>query len=131
MTRVLFFQIRINMQMLISKVFQLDRFYLERPDGFFKTNGYIRTIAYRFRKGNANLQVGKEGKCYVKVTVEHQFRANSTLTLQDLKNEHQKLLNHLDGKLRTTNQDPILLNVVPSSVVKGIYIYYKKYAFVV
>ena len=107
------------MQMLISKVFQLDRFYLERPDGFFKTNGYIRTIAYRFRKGNANEQVGKEGTNYVKVTVEHQFIANSTMTLEVLKNKHQKLLTDLQGKLQKTNQDPVLLNVVPSSVIEG------------
>ena len=105
--------------MLISKVFQLDRFYLERPDGFFKTNGYIRTIAYRFRKGNANLQVGKEGTNYVKVTVEHQFIANSTMTLEVLKNKHQKLLTDLQGKLQKTNQDLVLLNVVPSSVIEG------------
>ena len=62
----------------------------------------------------------KEGKYYVKVTVEHQFIANSTLVLEVLKNKHQKLLTDLQGKLQKTNQDPVLLNVVPSSVIEGI-----------
>ena len=104
---------------LISNSFQLDRFYLERPDGFFKTNGYIRTIAYRFRMGNDNKQVGMEGKNYVKVTVEHQFNANSSMTLEVLQDKHRKLLSDLQGKLQKTPDDPVLLNVVPSSVIQG------------
>ena len=104
---------------LISNVFQLDRFYLERPDGFFKTNGYIRTIAYRFKMGNDNKQVGMEGKNYVKVTVEHQFNANSSMTLEVLQDKHRKLLSDLQGKLQKNPDDPVLLNVVPSSVIQG------------
>ena len=77
----------------------------------------MRSIAYRFRVGNANPKA--EGTNYVKVTVEHQFIANSTMTLEVLKNKHQKLLTDLQGKLQKTNQDPVLLNVVPSSVIEG------------
>ena len=108
---------------LISNVFQLDRFYLERPDEFFKTNGYIRTIAYRFKMGNDNKQVGMEGKNYVKVTVEHQFNANSSMTLEVLQEKHRKLLSDLQGKLQKTQDDPVLLNVVPSSVIQGMWKY--------
>ena len=41
------------------------------------------------------------------------------MTLEVLKNKHQKLLTDLQGKLQKTNQDPVLLNVVPSSVIEG------------
>ena len=41
------------------------------------------------------------------------------MTLEVLKNKHQQLLNDLQGKLQKTNEDPVLLNVVPSSVIEG------------
>ena len=69
--------------------------------------------------GNDNKQVGMEGKNYVKVTVEHQFNANSSMTLEVLQDKHRQLLSDLQGKLQKTLDDPVLLNVVPSSVIEG------------
>ena len=81
----------------------------------------MRSIAYRFRVGNANPKA--EGTNYVKVIVEHQFKANSSMTLEVLQNKHRQLLSDLQGKLQKTLDDPVLLNVVPSSVIQGMYKY--------
>ncbi len=52
-------------------------------DQWFIDKGYLRTIVYRYRAGSAHALL--DGFKYVKLTVEHQFRNDSTITIEEFK----------------------------------------------
>ena len=88
---------------------QLDQFFYNSD--FFKNHGYIRTIAYRFRQGGSNSN--EIGTNYVKVVLEHQFIANSTLSLEAFNAKFTQMLTDINGKFSKS------FSVVPQALIEG------------
>ena len=88
---------------------QLDQFFYNSD--FFKNHGYIRTIAYRFRQGGSNSN--EPGTNYVKVVLEHQFIANSTLSLEAFNAKFTQMLTDINGKFSKS------FSVVPQALIEG------------
>ena len=65
--------------------------------------------------GNSNPNV--VGSNYVKVTVEHQFIANTSMTLEGIKNKHQAMLIDKNGNLSISGSN--IFQVVPNSIIEA------------
>ena len=92
-----------------NNCFQLNSFYYNEDEEYLNSQGYIRSVVYRFRQGDGD--PNQANMNFVYVTVEHYFRSDSNITFQDFTKWHKDKLKENQGKLSET------FAVAPSSSV--------------